>query len=119
MVDSAGDIAEPPRSNAEIVIKSASKEGHFSGASDLVLDLKSVTIGGKRFLIETAALSKVGNQEMGANKRTATHTGRDTILGPIIGAIAGGGKGAAIVALSEAGAGAATQAVTKVSLINR
>jgi hypothetical protein len=56
VVDGAGDIVIPPGSNAEIVIKSASKGGHFSGASDLVLDLKSVTIGGKRYSTETAAI---------------------------------------------------------------
>jgi hypothetical protein len=117
VVDGAGDIVIPARSNAEIVIKSASKGGHFRGTSDLVLDLKSVTIGGKRYLIETAAISKVGKQGMGANKRTATYTGGGAALGAIIGAIAGGGKGAAIGAVSGAGAGAVTQAVTKGSSI--
>ena len=117
VADSAGEIVIPARSNGEIIIKSASKGGHFRGTSDLVLDLKSVTIGGKRYLLETAAISKVGKQGMGANKRTATYTGGGAALGAIIGAIAGGGKGAAIGALSGAGAGAVTQAVTKGSSI--
>ena len=117
VVDATGDIVIPARSNAEILIKSASKGGRFRGTSDLVLDLKSVTIGGKRYLLETAAISKVGKQGMGANKRTATYTGGGAALGAIIGAIAGGGKGAAIGALSGAGAGAVTQAVTKGSSI--
>jgi hypothetical protein len=113
VVDGAGDIVIPARSNADIVIKSASKGGRFRGTSDLVLDLKSVTISGRRYRIETAAISKVGKQGMGANKRTATYTGGGAALGAIIGAIAGGGKGAAIGAASGAGAGAVTQAVTK------
>jgi hypothetical protein len=93
VVDSVGDIVIPARSNAEIVIKPASKGRHFSGASDLVLDLKSVTIGGKRYSIETAEISKVNNQGMGANKRTATYTGGGTALGPIIGGYCRGRKG--------------------------
>jgi hypothetical protein len=117
VVDAAGNVVIPARTSTEIVIKSASKGGRFRGASDLVLDLKSVTISGKRYGIETAAISKVGKQGLGANKRTATYTGGGAALGAIIGAIAGGGKGAAIGAASGAGAGAVTQAVTKGSSI--
>jgi hypothetical protein len=117
VVDGAGDIVIPARSNAEIIIKSASKGGHFRGTSDLVLDLKSVMIGGNRYSLETAAISKEGKQGMGANKRTATYTGGGAALGAIIGAIAGGGKGAAIGAVAGAGAGAVTQTVTKGSSI--
>ncbi len=113
VVDASGDVVIPARSNTEIVIKSASKGGRFRGTSDLVLDLKSVTINGKRYAIQTAAISKVGKQGMGANKRTATYTGGGAALGAIIGAIAGGGKGAAIGAASGAGAGVVTQAITK------
>ena len=117
VVDAAGDIVIPAKSEGEVVIKSASKGGRFRGTSDLVLDMKSVTIGGKRYSLETAAISKVGKPGMGANKRTATYTGGGAALGAIIGAIAGSGKGAAIGALSGAGAGAVTQAVTKGSSI--
>jgi hypothetical protein len=113
VADAAGDIVIPARSSVQIIIKSASKGGKFRGTSDLVIDLKSVDIGGKRYGIETAAISKVGKEGMGANKRTATYTGGGAALGAIIGAIAGGGKGAAIGAASGAGAGVVTQAVTK------
>jgi hypothetical protein len=111
--DGDGNVVIPARSEVQIVIKSASKGGRFRGTSDLVLDMKSVMIGGKQYEVDTAAISKVGKEGMGANKRTATYTGGGAALGAIIGAIAGGGKGAAIGALSGAGAGAVTQAVTK------
>ena len=87
------------------------------GASDLVLDLKSITIGGKNYTVQTGEITKVGKSGVGANKRTATYTGGGAALGAIIGAIAGGGKGAAIGAASGAGAGALTQIVTKGSSI--
>jgi outer membrane lipoprotein SlyB len=96
-----------------VVIKSASKGGRFRGASDLVLDLNSVNIGGRSYAIDTAEISRKGKSGVGANKRTAEYTGGGAALGAIIGAIAGGGKGAAIGAGAGAGAGALTQVLTK------
>jgi len=103
----------PDGSNAKIVIKSASKGGRFVGESDLVLDLRAVSVEGQEYLIGTSDITKSGQQGVGANKRTAIFTGSGAAIGAIIGAIAGGGKGAAIGAASGAGAGAITQVVTK------
>jgi outer membrane lipoprotein SlyB len=111
--DEAGIVVIPARSSAEVVIKSASAGGRIRGASDLVLDLKSVNIGGRQYDLDTTDVSKVGNAGVGANKRTATYTGGGAAVGAIIGAIAGGGKGAALGAASGAGAGALTQILTK------
>jgi hypothetical protein len=111
--DANGDVVIPRGSPARIVIKSASKGGRIKGASDLVLDLQSVTINGRPYTIDTVDVTKQGKSGVGANKRTATYTGGGAALGAIIGAIAGGGKGAAIGAASGAGAGALTQILTK------
>jgi hypothetical protein len=111
--DANGDVVIPRGSRAQIVIKSATKGGRFRGTSDLVLDMQSVSIGGRTYRVETADISEHGKAGLGANKRTATYTGGGAALGAIIGAIAGGGKGAAIGAASGAGAGAITQTVTK------
>jgi outer membrane lipoprotein SlyB len=111
--DEAGIVVIPARSSAEVIIKSVSAGGHVRGASDLVLDLKSINIGGRRYSLETTDVSKVGKAGVGANKRTATYTGGGAAVGAIIGAIAGGGKGAALGAVSGAGAGALTQILTK------
>lgn len=111
--DANGDVVIPRRSPARIVIKSASKGGRFRGASDLVLDMQSVTINGKQYVIDTAEIGQKGRSGVGANKRTATFTGGGAALGAIIGAIAGGGKGAAIGAGAGAGAGVLTQVFTK------
>jgi outer membrane lipoprotein SlyB len=81
------------------------------------LDLHSVTIGGRRYDVDTSVLSQRGRQGIGANKRTAEMTGGGAALGAIIGAIAGGGRGAAIGAGAGAGAGALTQILTKGSSI--
>lgn len=111
--DANGDIVIPRGASSRIVIKSASKGGRIRGASDLVLDLQSVSINGRQYLIETAEVAQKGKSGLGANKRTAEYTGGGAALGAIVGAIAGGGKGAAIGAGAGAGAGALTQIITK------
>jgi hypothetical protein len=111
--DADGDVVIPRGSTARLVIKSASKGGRFRGASDLVLDLQSVTINGKQHIIDVADISQKGKSGVGANKRTAEYAGGGAALGAIIGAIAGGGKGAAIGAGAGAGAGVLTQVLTK------
>ena len=108
-----GQVVIPRGSRAQVIIKSASKGGRFRGASDLVLDLQSVDINGRRYTIEAADISQQGKSGVGANKRTAKYAGGGAALGAIIGAIAGGGKGAAIGAGAGAGAGAITQVLTK------
>src|SRR6516162_5057246 len=111
VLDANGDVVIPHGSNAQIVIRSASKGGRFHGTSDLVLDLQSISVEGQQYGISTSEVQEKGKQGLGANKRTAEFTGGGAALGAIIGAIAGGGKGAAIGA--GAGAGALTQIITK------
>jgi hypothetical protein len=113
VLDASGSVVVPRGANAQVVIRSASKGGRFHGTSDLVLDLQSISVGGKQYLISTTDLTQKGKQGFGANKRTAEYTGGGAALGAIIGAIAGGGKGAAIGAGAGAGAGAITQVATK------
>jgi hypothetical protein len=111
--DADGAVVIPRGSNAQLVIKSASKGGRFRGTSDLVLDLVSVSIEGQQYRLDVSDISMKGRSGIGANKRTGEITGGGAALGAIIGAIAGGGKGAAIGAGSGAGAGALTQILTK------
>jgi len=113
VLNSSGAVVIPKGSQAQLVIVSASQGGKIRGASDLVLDLSSVTVGGRRYLLDAADVAQHGKDGVGANKRTATYTGGGAAVGAIIGAIAGGGKGAAIGAGAGAGAGALTQILTK------
>jgi len=113
VLDANGDVVIPHGSNAQIVIRSAAKGGRIRGASDLVLDLDSISVEGQQYRVSTTDMQQSGKQGLGANKRTAEYTGGAAALGAIIGAIAGGGKGAAIGAGAGAGAGAATQIITK------
>jgi hypothetical protein len=113
VLDTHGDVVLPRGSNAQVVLRSASKGGHFTGASDLILDLKSVSVDGRLYQLNTADLRRKGKDGIGANKRTAGYVGTGAAVGAIIGAIAGQGKGAAIGAGSGAAAGAITEIVTK------
>jgi hypothetical protein len=113
IVDAAGDVVIPRGSNAQIIIRSASKGGRIRGASDLVLDLDSVSVGGQRYELATADYIAKGRDGLGKNRRTAEFSGGGAAIGAIIGAIAGGGRGAAIGAGAGAGAGAGTQILTK------
>ncbi|GAC1635481.1 MAG: hypothetical protein NVS9B14_12750 [Candidatus Acidiferrum sp.] len=113
VMDANGDVVVPRGANAQIVIRSASKGGRFKGTSDLILDLQSIAVGGKEYMVSTTDLTQKGKEGFGVNKRTGVFTGGGAALGAIIGAIAGGGKGAAIGAGAGAGAGAVTQIATK------
>ena len=88
-------------------VKSA---GKFKGQSVVVLQLDSLSSGGKTYSLQTDQYRKEGK---GRGKNTAEKVGGGAILGGIIGAIAGGGKGAAIGTAAGAGVGAGAQEVSK------
>jgi hypothetical protein len=88
-------------------VKSA---GKFAGQSVVVLQLDSISSGGKTYSIKTDEYRKEGKSR---GKNTAEKVGGGAILGGIIGAIAGGGKGAAIGTAAGAGVGGGAQAASK------
>lgn len=78
--------------------------------SKVALDLTSVSVDGRRYMIESNAY-KEGS--LGANKTTAKYAGGGALAGTLIGALAGGGKGALIGAVAGGAAGAGAQVLTK------
>ncbi len=114
VIDDSGAVAIPRGSPATLVIKQASA-GKIK-SNELVLDLKSVSVHGRDYAVETGSYIQKGKSGVGANKRTALFAGGGTALGAVIGAIAGGGKGAAIGAASGAAAGAGGQVLTRGSV---
>lgn len=111
--DADGAVVIPRGANAQLMIKSASRGGRFRGASDLVVDLRTVAVAGQQYTLDTSDVAQKGRDGVGKNKRTAEFVGGGVAIGAIIGAIAGHGKGAAIGAGSGAGAGALTEVLTK------
>jgi len=88
-------------------VKSA---GKFAGASQVVLQLDSLTSGGATYNLQTDQYTKTGASR---GKNTAEKVGAGAAIGGIIGALAGGGKGAAIGAAAGGGLGGGVQAATK------
>jgi hypothetical protein len=88
-------------------VKSA---GKFAGQSQVVMQLDSITAGGKTYNIQTDEYKKIASSR---GKNTAEKVGGGALIGGIIGAIAGGGKGAAIGTAAGAGVGGGAQAASK------
>jgi hypothetical protein len=107
-----GSIAIPSGAQADLVIREI-REGGTVSAPQMVLDLQSVRIEGRRYLISTEELARSERAGIGKNRRTAEMVGGGAALGGLLGAIAGGGKGAAIGAVAGAAAGGAVQVLTK------
>lgn len=113
VLDSAGHVVIPRGSEAELAIRNISSGQGVTGAPELALGLDSVTIEGRPYHVNTEAVTQQGKTGLGENKRTSEMVGGGALLGTLIGAIAGGGKGAAIGALAGGGAGAGTQVLTR------
>jgi hypothetical protein len=79
---------------------------------DTILDLRSVTLNGRRYNLTSSGTSTGGGSGLGTNKRTAKYVGGGAAVGAVLGALMGGGKGAAIGALAGGAAGAGAQVYT-------
>ncbi len=112
VVDAYGNVIVPQGAPAELVVRSYESGGAF-GSRELVLDLQSISIGGRSYLISAKPVTQSGNQGIGINPRTGKYVGGGALAGTIIGALAGGGKGAAIGAITGAAAGAGVQVLTR------
>jgi hypothetical protein len=110
VMDQSGKIAIPRNSEANLAVVSTG-----TGDNDVALDLQSVTVNGRQYLLNSdteSGKSGVGGSGIGVNKRTGKYVGGGALAGTLIGAIAGGGKGAAIGALIGGAAGAGAQVYT-------
>jgi hypothetical protein len=102
----------PAGSRAVLVVREVSSGG-MTGSPDVVLDMQSMTVAGRRYVVSTADLKKDMGTGIGKNKRTAETVGGGAALGTVIGAIAGGAKGAAIGVLVGAAGGAGVEVLNK------
>jgi len=109
--DAQGQLAIPRGATAELVVRR-------DADNDLVLDLDSVTVHGRRYGVD-ATRNRIGggidirNSGIGANRETARNVGGGALLGAILGAAIGGGDGAAAGAAAGAAVGAGAQILTK------
>ncbi len=101
-----GEEIAPKGADAMVKLVASKESGKFTGRTELTVELTSVTIGGKPVLFNTSSVSQSSGSQGAKTAKTAAAVGA---VGAIIGAIAGGGKGAAIGATSGAAAGAGSQ----------
>ena len=101
-----GRVVIPRGANAELTIIN-------TGNRDMAIDMESVSVEGRRYMVDAQDYTKARRDGVGANGRTGKYVGGGALLGTVIGAIAGGGKGAAIGALAGGAAGAGTQVLTR------
>jgi hypothetical protein len=111
-VVNAGQVIVPEGSSVQLVIRQVSSGG-TTGSPEMVLDVHSISIDGRRYLVSTTDMTIESGTGLGKNKRTAETVGAGAVLGTIIGAIAGGGEGAAIGVLAGAAGGAGVQVLTR------
>lgn len=107
-----GQVIIPRGSPAALVIREV-RGGGITGSPTLALDLQSVSVNGRNYLVSTEDVNQSGRSGLGANRRTAEMVGGGAALGTLLGAIAGGGKGAAIGALAGAALGGTAQVLTR------
>ena len=94
--------AIPKGASVTGTVITAKEKGKIKGEGQLSLTLRSITVNGQTYQIQTGVLDSTVK---GKGKRTAATTGGGAAGGALIGGIAGGGKGAGIGALVGAGAG--------------
>jgi hypothetical protein len=108
VLDENGNVAIPRGSPAEVLVREVKPK------DELVLDLQSVIVGGKRYFVNTDEVEKARTRAgIGKNARTAKMVGGGAIFGSILGALAGGGRGAAIGATAGAAGGGTVQVLTR------
>jgi hypothetical protein len=107
---SDGEEVVPAGSDVVGHLAEVKSAGKFAGQSQVVLQLDSITSGGRTYNVQTDQYKKQGSSR---GKNTAEKVGGGAAIGAIIGALAGGGKGAAIGAAAGGGVGGGVQAATK------
>jgi hypothetical protein len=104
VADSSGNVVIPRGARAQLVA--------VANGNDTTLDLRSVTVHGRRYLLTTQDNKSSAPGGLGANKRTAKYVGGGAAVGAVLGALLGGGKGAAIGELVGGAGGAGAQVYT-------
>lgn len=105
-----GQVVIPRGADAQAKLVEDQQSGKFEGRTVLTLALTDITINGQVVDTTTGNVSQASGSR---GSRTAKVVGGTTALGAIIGALAGGGRGAAIGAVSGAAVGGGAQVLTK------
>ena len=105
VMNNSGGVAIPRGSRA-VLVAVPTEDG-----KDTDLDLREVTVNGRRYSLETRSTAAKSSAPggLGVNKKTGKYVGGGAAIGGVLGALLGGGKGAAIGAILGGAGGAGTQ----------
>lgn len=106
---SGSQVIVPAGANVVMRLVNASSAGHYTGRSELRLELTGLQFQGRQYPLVTGTYQLAGGSR---GKNTAEKVGAGAVIGTLIGAIAGGGKGAAIGAGVGAAGGGVYQGAT-------
>jgi len=112
VTNGSGHVIIPERSSAQLIIRQISSGG-TTGSPEMMLDIQSISVDGRRYLVSTTDVTLDSGTGIGNNKRTAETIAAGAALSTVIGAIAGGGKDAAIGVPVVAAGGADVQVLTR------
>jgi tRNA A-37 threonylcarbamoyl transferase component Bud32 len=104
-----GRVVVSKGADARVRVVNASKAGRLAGSAKLVLALSDITVGGRRYNVQSETTEFSGNGRGGRTGKAAAVGG---VIGGIFGGITRGAKGAAIGAGIGAGGGAGAAAAT-------
>ena len=102
-------VVAPKGADAYGKLTQAKAAGNISGSAELTLELTGIRMGGRIVPLDSTDYDVAGK---GRGSQSAQRIGGAAVIGTILGAIAGGGKGAAIGGVAGAGAGTAVQVMT-------
>jgi hypothetical protein len=106
---SGSTVLLPTGCDVLLSLVESNSSGRITGRTSLTLAMKSITLADKTYDVASSAVLKT------SGSRTTKSTeviGGTAALGTLLGAIAGGGKGAAIGALSGGAVGTTAQVIT-------
>jgi hypothetical protein len=96
--DLSGRVIVPRRASAQLIIRQVSTDG-ATGGPEMALDIQSITIEGRRYLVSATDLPVDSGAGVGTykskGKGKAEPIAAGAALGTVVGAIARGGKAAA------------------------
>jgi len=104
------DVVVQKGADVRVRLVAEKESGKLSGRASLTVQLVTITADGKTFPVNTSDVSEYSGSRGARTAKSAAAVGA---VGAIIGAIAGGGKGAAIGAGAGAATGAGAQTVMK------
>ena len=102
-------VLAPTGADVALSLRENNSSGRITGKTSLKLAMKNIRIAGETYEVASSSVAKASGSRAA---KSGEVIGGTAALGTLLGAIAGGGKGAAIGALSGGAVGTTAQVIT-------